>query len=150
MLEDFSLALQITLVADNNHGEVVLVLDSQNLLLESGDFLETLARCDGVDEQETFTRAHVLLSHGAVLLLAGGIEDVEKGDFIVNDTLLAVRVCTSGRAQVSESCQWCARTTVMAMTMMMEMVAQSSSLFSDACDVANGWEGRECRTYLQL
>lgn len=40
---DLSLALQITLVADNHHGEVVLVLDSQDLLLESCDFLEALS-----------------------------------------------------------------------------------------------------------
>lgn len=38
-----SLALQITLVADNHHREVVLVLDSQDLLLESCDFLEALS-----------------------------------------------------------------------------------------------------------
>lgn len=40
---DLSLALQIALVSNDDHGEVVLVLDSQDLLLESGDFLEALS-----------------------------------------------------------------------------------------------------------
>jgi hypothetical protein len=40
---DFSLAFQIALVANNHHGEVVLVLDSQDLLLEGRDFLEALS-----------------------------------------------------------------------------------------------------------
>jgi hypothetical protein len=74
---DLTLALEIALVADNDHGEVVLVLDSQNLLLEGGDFLEALAGCDGVDEEETLSGPHVLLAHGAVLLLASGVEDIE-------------------------------------------------------------------------
>lgn len=43
------LALQIALVAYHHHGEVVLVLDTQDLLLEGGDFLEALSRRDGVD-----------------------------------------------------------------------------------------------------
>lgn len=92
MSENFTLALEIALVADDDHGEVVLVLDSQDLLLECGDFLEALAGGDGVDEQETLACAHVLLTHGTVLFLAGGIEDIEEGDFIVNDTLLAVGI----------------------------------------------------------
>jgi hypothetical protein len=63
-------------------------------LLESGDFLEALAGCDGVDEQEALACTHVLLAHGAVLFLAGGIEHIEQGDLIVNNALLAVGVCT--------------------------------------------------------
>lgn len=90
MSVNFALALKIALVADDDHGEVVLVLDSQDLLLECGDFLEALAGGDGVDKQETLACAHVLLSHGAVLFLASGIENIEKSDLIVDDTLLAV------------------------------------------------------------
>jgi hypothetical protein len=89
---DFSLALQIALIADNNHWEVVLVLDAQNLLLEGGDLLETLAGSDVVDKQETLSCPHVLLAHGTVLLLAGGVENIEKSDLVVNVALLAVRV----------------------------------------------------------
>ena len=92
MSRHLAFALQIALVTHDNHGEVVLVLHPQDLLLESRDFLEALSRRDGVDEQEAFASAHVLLSHGRVLLLTGGIEDVEQGNLIVNDALLAVRV----------------------------------------------------------
>lgn len=101
MSENFALALEITLVADNNHGEIVLVLDSEDLLLECGDFLEALAGSDGVDEQEALACAHILLSHGAVLFLASGIEDIEEGDFIVNDALLAVGVYRAEGKEVS-------------------------------------------------
>lgn len=93
---NLSLALQIALVAHNDHGEVVLVLDSQDLLLEGCDLFETLAGRDGVNEQETFACAHVLLSHGRVLFLAGGVENIEQRDLVVNDTLLSVGVCDKG------------------------------------------------------
>lgn len=93
---NFSFTLQIALVSHNDHWEVVLVLDSQDLLLEGCDLFETLAGRDGVNEQETFACPHVLLSHGRVLFLAGGIENIEKRDLIVNDTLLSVGVCDRG------------------------------------------------------
>jgi hypothetical protein len=86
----FSLAIQIALVSDDDHGEVVLVLDAQYLLLESLDLFKGLLRGDGVDEQETFAGAHVLFSHGRVFFLSCRVEHVEKGDLVVNDALLAV------------------------------------------------------------
>lgn len=43
LLGNLSLALQITLVADDNDWEVVLVLYSQDLLLEGHDLLERLS-----------------------------------------------------------------------------------------------------------
>ena len=76
LLRHLSLLLQIALVADQDDGEIVLVLDAQYLLLEGEDFLEGLFGGDGVDEQEAFSGSHVLLSHGGVFFLAGGIEDV--------------------------------------------------------------------------
>lgn len=93
---NLSLALQIALVAYNDHGEVVLVLDSQDLLLEGCDLLKTLAGRDGVNEQEPFACPHVLLSHRRVLFLTGGVEHIEQRDLVVNDTLLSVRVCDKG------------------------------------------------------
>ena len=76
LLGNLSLPLQIALVANHNDGEVILVLDSQNLLLEGHDLLEALTACDTVDQEETLTRSHILLAHGGVLFLAGGIEDI--------------------------------------------------------------------------
>ena len=85
-----TLTLQIALVSNDHHWEVVLVLDAENLLLESGNFLEALARRNVVDEQEALASPHVLFAHGTVLLLAGGVEDIEQSEFIVNIALLAV------------------------------------------------------------
>lgn len=93
---NLSLALQIALVAYNDHGEVVLVLDPQDLLLEGCDLFKALAGRDGVNEQEPFACPHVLLSHGGVLFLAGGVEHIEQRDLVVNDTLLSVGVCDNG------------------------------------------------------
>lgn len=93
MLRDHSILLQIALVTHNDDGEVVLVLDPQNLLLEGHDLLKRLARGDGIDEKETLARPHVLFSHCRVFLLSGCIQNIQQGDLIVNDALLAVGVC---------------------------------------------------------
>lgn len=50
---NLSLIFKVALVGDDNHWERVLVLDSENTLMERGDFLERVARCNGVDEEET-------------------------------------------------------------------------------------------------
>ena len=47
---DFPLVLEIALVADNYHREVILIFDSENLLLERRDLFEALPGCDGVDQ----------------------------------------------------------------------------------------------------
>lgn len=93
MLGDHTLLLQITLVGNDNDGEVILVLDAQDLLLEGHDFFEGLARCNGVDEQETLAGSHVLFSHSRVFLLACCIQDIQQSDFIIDHTLLAVGIC---------------------------------------------------------
>jgi hypothetical protein len=36
------------------------------------------------------------MRHSPVLLLAGGVEDIEESDLIVNHALLAVRIWTGG------------------------------------------------------
>lgn len=63
LLGDYALLLQIALVADDNDGEIILVLDTQDLLLEGHDFFEGLARRYGVDEQEALAGPHVLFPH---------------------------------------------------------------------------------------
>lgn len=92
MRGDLPLAVKIALVADHNHREVVFILDAENLLLEGHNLLKALAVRYGVDEQKALAGPHVLLTHGRILLLAGSIENIEQGDFIVDDALLAVRV----------------------------------------------------------
>ena len=73
MLRNNALSPQIVLVSDDDHGERVPVLDPKNLLLVDPDFLKTFPRVDRENEQEAFAGAHVLLAHGRVLFLAGGI-----------------------------------------------------------------------------
>lgn len=86
------LAVEIALVANDDHGEVVLVLYSQDLLLESHNLLEALPVGYRVDEQEALSCAHVLLTHGRVLLLSSCVEHIEQRNLVVDDALLAVRV----------------------------------------------------------
>jgi len=67
------LILQIALVCHNDDREGVSILDAKDLLMERADFLERVARRDGVDEEETFSGSHVLLPHSAILLLTSGV-----------------------------------------------------------------------------
>jgi hypothetical protein len=83
-----------------------LVLDAKNLLVESANFLERIAGGDGVDEEKTFTGAHVLLAHSSVesewqassaakchlpiFFLTSGVKDVKQCDLLVDDALFAV------------------------------------------------------------
>jgi hypothetical protein len=85
-----TLALQITLVANDNHGEIVLVFDSQNLLLEGGDFLKTLARSNRIDQQEALSSSHVLFTHSTVFFLACRVQDIKEGDLFIDDALLPI------------------------------------------------------------
>ena len=47
---NLALKLQVTLISNDNNGERVLILDSENLLVKRADFLERVPRCDRVDE----------------------------------------------------------------------------------------------------
>ena len=89
---DLAVVLEIALVGHDDNGEVVLVLDTENLLVEGGDLVKAVPGGDRVDTEETLPGAHVLLPHGRVLLLAGGVEDVKEGDLLINHTLLPVAV----------------------------------------------------------
>jgi hypothetical protein len=90
LLTDSSIHIQVALVADDDHREIVLVLHPQNLLLERSDFDETRSAGDRVHKEETFAGTHVLLAHCRILFLTGGIQHIKQSNFIVDDTLLAV------------------------------------------------------------
>ena len=105
---NLSVVLEVALVGDNDDWERVLVLDTQNLLVECADFLERIARRDGVDQEEALARAHVLLAHSTggemvrtrgrrdaymdipIFFLTRSVQDVEESDLVVNDALLPV------------------------------------------------------------
>ena len=61
---DLALKFQVALVGNKDDRETVLVLHSQDLLVERANFLKGVPGGDGVDEQESLARAHVLLPHG--------------------------------------------------------------------------------------
>lgn len=92
LLRHLSLALQIALVAHDDDGKVVLVLYSEDLLLEGHDFLEALPARNAVHQQEALSRPHVLFTHGRVLLLAGCIEDIQERVLGIDHAPLAVRI----------------------------------------------------------
>lgn len=63
---NLSFVLQITFVRDNNNGERVLILYSQDLLMEGTDFFKRVPGRDGIYEQEAFACAHVLFPHSTI------------------------------------------------------------------------------------
>jgi len=67
--------LQVALVAHHQHGELVAILDAQDLALELGDLIEAGMIVEREDEQESFAGAHVLLPHGTELLLASRVQN---------------------------------------------------------------------------
>jgi len=69
------LVLQVALVAHHQHGELVAILDAQDLALELGDLIEAGMIVEREDEQESFAGAHVLLPHGTELLLASRVQN---------------------------------------------------------------------------
>jgi hypothetical protein len=52
MSGNLTLVLEITLVGDEDDGEKVLVLDTEDLLVKGRDFLKRVTGCDRVDQQE--------------------------------------------------------------------------------------------------
>jgi len=111
------LIFQVAFVSRDNDGEGILVLDAENLLVKCGDFLERIARGDRVHQEEALSGAHVLLPHGTnhassvrrldhiqknkntpIFLLSGRVEDIKQRYFLIDDTLLAVRVLDSLRS----------------------------------------------------
>jgi len=89
---DLTLVFQIALVRHDDNGERVLVLHTEDLLVECADFFERIAGGDRVYEKETLSRAHVLLTHSAVLLLSSRVQNIKQRDLLINDALLPVGV----------------------------------------------------------
>ena len=104
---NLALILQIALVCDNDDWERVLILDTENLLMECANFLERVPRGYGIYQQETFSCSHVLLAHGPakytfktvqgkqkknlrVFFLTSSIKDVQESYLIVDDALFTV------------------------------------------------------------
>jgi hypothetical protein len=61
---DLSLFFEVQLVAHYHNGDVLVVLDADDLLSEGCDFLQRRLGRDAENEQETLTTLHVEISHG--------------------------------------------------------------------------------------
>jgi hypothetical protein len=73
-----ALVLEIAFVGNDDDGERVLVLYSEDLLVERRDFFKRVAGGDRIDEEEAFSCTHVLLTHRTVLLLISKYTKVSK------------------------------------------------------------------------
>lgn len=58
-----SFVFEITFVRNDDDGEGILVLHSQDLLVERADFLKRVARRDRVHKKEALAGSHVLFPH---------------------------------------------------------------------------------------
>jgi len=99
---NLAFVLQIRLIGDDDNREGVLILHTEDLLVEDADFLKRVSGSNGVDEKEALASPHVLLPHSAIFLLTGRVEDIEEGDLVVDDTLLTVRIFDSWVVLVNE------------------------------------------------
>ena len=61
---------------------------------------------DGKDTEESLPCPHVLIPHGAVLLLTCSVQDVQQARLSINHYLLSVRVLWVKRKK-TEVCQIC-------------------------------------------
>lgn len=63
MCRHLAFRLEIALVGNKDDREKVLVLDAQDLLVESRDLLERVTRCNRVNKQETFSAPSTRIEH---------------------------------------------------------------------------------------
>ena len=63
---DLTLVLEVALISDEDHREIVLVLYPKNLLMKLVYLLERFPRGYRVHEDEAFSGPHVLFAHGPI------------------------------------------------------------------------------------
>jgi len=94
--------VEIALVADKNHGDVVSVLDAEDLLAHVDQVVEGAEGDNRVHQHETLAVLHVQITHGRELLSTGSIEDLQHALLSVDLHLLAVAVLNSGIVLLDE------------------------------------------------
>ena len=70
---DHPFILQVTFVTNKNHGNLLRVFDTQDLLSEILKIVEGGLGSDAVDQDEALTILHVQISHGCELFLEQNI-----------------------------------------------------------------------------
>jgi hypothetical protein len=63
---DYSLIGKIALVSDQDHGDLVNVLDPQNLFSEGRDVVESRLSNNRISQKEALPVLHVQISHGSL------------------------------------------------------------------------------------
>lgn len=119
-IPDLTLCLEVCLVPNQHDGEVITVLDSEDLREQLAHLVETADEARGVrssqslgpsplcsttshlrsplpvingkHQQEPVPGAHVLLSHGPKLLLACSVQDCREGDRATVGTRLPLAI----------------------------------------------------------
>lgn len=119
-IPDLTLRLKVCLIPNQHDGEVITVLDSEDLREQLAHLVETADEARGVrssqslgpgplccatsllrsplpivngkHQQETVPGAHVLLSHGPELLLACSVQDCREGDRATVGTRLPLAI----------------------------------------------------------
>jgi len=96
ILSNHAVVLKITLVSAKDHGNLVGILHTEDLLAEVGEIVEGGLGGNGVDEDESLPVLHVEVAHGGKLLGTGSIENLEHALISIDLHLLPVRVLDGG------------------------------------------------------
>lgn len=75
-----------------SRNKIFCVLDSFGEAIDGLSFSEGLSVNDGVDYEETLSRAHVLISQRRVLFLASSVQDIQQTSLYVQDTVTSITV----------------------------------------------------------
>lgn len=87
--------VNIRLVAHEEHGKPVRILDLKDMLLKVDDFLERVARIHGKYEQKAFPPPQNIVSCGAEIVLTGSVGNFNHGCFVINNAPLPIIICTT-------------------------------------------------------
>ena len=96
LLRDLASLDEVALVANEDEGYGVSVVSLEDAEAQLCAVIERDAVNEGEYEEEALAVLHVLVTHGAVLLLARCVEDVEEAGDVVHSDLLAVTVLNGG------------------------------------------------------
>lgn len=87
---DLSLLFEVQLVPDYHNGDVLVVLDADDLFSEAYDFLQRSLGCDAENQQKPLATLHVQVSHGhyCFFSLVSGV--FGNGQYLPNCSVPAV------------------------------------------------------------
>lgn len=93
---DDTRVVEIALVADKNHGDVLRVLHTEDLLAHVAEIVEATKGHNRVHKHKALTVLHVEITHGGELLGTRSIENLEHALLAVDLALLSVGIFDGG------------------------------------------------------